>query len=139
MNKTAKQIAHDVLDKLTQEKNFAIDLPEEVVTEYPALKGMGTVGGGLLGGLFGGSAGAGLGSSIRNFPGFKPTNAVSRLLSKTIHNPVGHGISYVLPFLGLGAGMYTGGRSGYRAFDVDKELTDEDIARILDASAQRIS
>jgi hypothetical protein len=136
MKKTATEIASQVLAKLAESENphYELDPPGNAV-----MKGVGTVGGGVLGGLFGGAAGAGLGSAIRSFPGYEPTSRVGKALSKTIQNPVGRGIATALPYLGLGTGMLTGARKGHQLFNVGSELTEDDVRRILEAYAQRVS
>jgi hypothetical protein len=141
MRKTASQIAHDVLLKLSQQE-YPIELGKHHDVnplESSVLRGVGTVGGGALGGLFGGAAGSGLGAALRAFPGQEPTSAIGKALTKVVQNPVGRGLSHLLPYAGLAAGLYTGARSGYNAFDVGSELTNEDIQRMLDESARRLS
>jgi hypothetical protein len=135
MRKTATEIACAVISKVSSQ--YQTTGPNDFGANVT--QGLGTVGGSLLGGLFGGAAGAGLGSAIRGFPGQEPTSAVGKALTKVVQNPVGKGIATALPYAGLLAGLYTGGRSGYNAFDVGDKLTNEDVQRMLDMYAQRLS
>jgi len=136
MKKTAEEIAGQVLIKLGEQEDSHINLAP---AGSMALRGVGTVGGGILGGLFGGAAGAGLCSDIRSLPGYEPTSRVSKPLSKSIHNPVGRGVATALPYLGLGTGALTGARKGHQLFNTGPELTEEDFQSILEAYAQRVS
>jgi hypothetical protein len=136
MKKTATEIASQVLAKLAEQEAPHLNLAPG---ENAVMKGVGTIGGGVLGGLFGGAAGAGLGSAIRSFPGYEPTSRVGKALSKSIRNPVGRGIATALPYLGLGTGAITGARKGYQLFNVGPELTEDDVQSILEAYAQRVS
>lgn len=142
MKKTAEQIAQYVLGKLSVKyAEDRVEDPESRPTTLGnnAIRAIGAGGGGILGGLFGGVAGAGLGSAMRGFPGYKPSSTISKALSKTIRNPVGHTISTALPFMGLGTGIITGARKGSELFDdVSNELSEADMQRLLDIYLERM-